>query len=123
MSWVVANTNYDGKTLSSIINYKSASTGSWARHFRDASNLQFKLSQYHGGNYKPKKGDIILFTWSSNPNQFNPNDFSTGFSHIGIVTSSDDNYVYTIEGNTSNTVAERKYKLDCRDIDGYGVWY
>ena len=123
VSWVVANTNYDGKTLSSIINYKSASTGSWARHFRDASNLQFKLSQYHGGNYKPKKGDIILFTWSSNPNQFNPNDFSTGFSHIGIVTSSDDNYVYTIEGNTSNTVAERKYKLDCRDIDGYGVWY
>ncbi len=123
VSWVVANTNYNGTALSSIINYKSASTGAWARYFKNSTNLQFQLSKHYGGNYTPKKGDIILFTWSSNPNQFNPNDFSTGFSHIGIVTGADDTYVYTIEGNTSNMVAERKYKLDSRDIDGYGVWY
>ncbi len=123
VSWVIANTSYEGTSLKSIISFKSASTGGWARHFRDSSNLQFQLSQHYGGTYKPKQGDLILFTWASNPNQFNPNDLSKGFSHIGIVTGSDDTYVYTIEGNTSNMVAERKYKLNSRDIDGYGVWY
>lgn len=123
VSWVIANTNYEGKTLGDIVSFKSASTSAWARHFKDSSNLQFQLSEHYGGNYKPKQGDLIFFTWKSSTNPFNPNDFSTGFSHIGIVTSSDDTHVYTIEGNTSDKVAERKYKLDSRDIDGYGVWY
>lgn len=50
-------------------------------------------------------------------------------SHTGIVYKVDDNYVYTIEGNTSNSailvtnggcVCTKKYKLDDWCIAGYG---
>jgi len=41
-------------------------------------------------------------------------------SHTGIVEEVDDTYVYTIEGNTSDQVARRKYKLSDKSILGYG---
>lgn len=40
--------------------------------------------------------------------------------HTGIVEAVDDTYVYTIEGNTSNMVARRKYRRDSDYIVGYG---
>lgn len=63
---------------------------------------QFYLKE----NYQPAPGDLIIFS-------------SAGASHIGIVVSSDDKYVYTVEGNTSNMVARRQYELDYETITGY----
>lgn len=59
--------------------------------------------------YIPKKGDIIFFQSGGRP------------SHVGIVVSVDANRVYTIEGNTSNGVYERNYKLTDTYILGYAA--
>lgn len=45
------------------------------------------------GSYKPKPGDLILYK--------NKRQGSSEFGHIGIVVSSDDKGVETVEGNTS----------------------
>ena len=59
-------------------------------------------------DYVPKTGDLIFFK-------------SNGASHTGIVISCDGNTVYTIEGNTSDMVLKRSYKLDYNKITGYGL--
>ncbi|MFA5543749.1 MAG: CHAP domain-containing protein [Bacilli bacterium] len=65
---------------------------------------------YHErGEYTPKRGDIIFFISGSRP------------SHVGIVVSVDDERVYTIEGNTSNSVAQRSYLLTNPYVMGYGA--
>lgn len=69
-------------------------------------------------NY-PQSGDLIFFTGTT----------SNKSGHVGIVTSVQGNYVYTIEGNTSSTggmianggcVRQKSYKLDYNKIKGYG---
>lgn len=100
---------------------------SWCAYKINATNIvgksaavaQFRafhqnLGQYHTrGNYKPKSGDLIIFT---------------GDSHIGIVTSSSSSTVYTIEGNTSASggvvangqgVFKKSYSLNYNKIAGY----
>jgi hypothetical protein len=43
-----------------------------------------------------------------------------GASHTGIVVACDDEYVYTIEGNSSDAVRQRRYSLsDYSKISGY----
>lgn len=42
-------------------------------------------------------------------------------THTGLVEDYDDTYVYTIEGNTSDKLLRRKYKLTDSKIAGYGV--
>lgn len=77
-----------------------------------ASKFQAK-NQWKPKGYRPQKGDIIFFT----------------HSHTGIVSGSDEKYVYTIEGNTSGTagdrdggeVASHKYDLNYAKIKGYGT--
>lgn len=59
-------------------------------------------------DYIPKPGDLIFF-------------LSNGASHTGIVTRFDGERVYTIEGNTSNMVAQRSYLLNHYTITGYGT--
>ncbi len=63
--------------------------------------------QFYTSN--PKQGDQIFFGTSKDNS-----------SHTGIVEEVDDTYVYTIEGNTSDQVARRKYKLSDKSILGYG---
>lgn len=66
---------------------------------------------------KPKVGDQIFFK------------NGTKITHTGLVYKVDNNYVYTIEGNTSKSssvvnegegVFSKKYKLSNKYIDGYG---
>ncbi len=66
-------------------------------------------NQFHreGTGYTPQPGDIIFFG-------------SGGGSHTGIVVSADANYVHTIEGNTSDEVAERDHPRNSK-IYGYGT--
>lgn len=61
----------------------------------------------------PKKGDQVFFK----------------VGHTGIVYNVDNNYIYTVEGNTSNSsevvanggcVAKKKYKIGSSFISGYG---
>lgn len=57
--------------------------------------------RYHtrSSDYTPKKGDLIFFDWSGNGSS----------QHVGIVKSISGSTVYTIEGNCSGQVKERKY--------------
>jgi len=69
------------------------------------------LWQDNGSGYIPKPGDIIFFDWEVDGES----------DHVGIVEYVEDGYVHTIEGNTSNSVARRKYALDSSVIVGYGT--
>ena len=60
----------------------------------------------------PKVGDAIIFKgWDAKR--------GTYASHTGIVTKVANGRVYTIEGNTSDKVAERSYALNDSKITGY----
>lgn len=72
----------------------------------------YKKSRAYGGNYVPKRGDIIFFS-----SKYSQNDST----HVGIVTSVSGNAVSTIEGNTSNKVGRRSYSVASKYIIGYGV--
>lgn len=80
-----------------------------------SKNYFVKNKQYHKNN--PNVGDQIFFKQGSK------------IVHTGLVFNVDKNYVYTIEGNTSNSssvvanggeVCSKKYKLNNTSIDGYG---
>ena len=47
---------------------------------------------------------------------------SNGASHTGIVVGCDGEYVYTIEGNSSNAVRERKYKIGSSSYGKISGW-
>lgn len=61
----------------------------------------------------PQPGDIIFFkiVGSTDPD---------AMQHVGLVYGKDAKYVYTIEGNTSNSVGKRKYLLTDIKIADYG---
>lgn len=63
-------------------------------------------STQYAEDYKPVTGDIIFF-------------LSSGMSHTGIAIYSDDQYLYTIEGNTSDQVAIKRWSLNDARITGY----
>ncbi len=69
-------------------------------------------SAYQGGSYTPKRGDIIYY--SDSANVYSP-------SHVGIVTGCADGYVYTVEGNYSDSVKRRTIALSNSYIIGYGT--
>ena len=58
---------------------------------------------------QPRIGALIFFGTAEN-----------ALKHVGFVEKFDSNYVYTIEGNTSNQVARRKYAKNNSNIFGYG---
>ena len=65
-----------------------------------------KFSKQKDGN-GVKVGDIAIFK-------------DNGRSHTGIVTKVDQNgIIHTIEGNTSNKVAERQYKPGDSHLTGF----
>jgi hypothetical protein len=67
--------------------------------------------QWQGRDYTPAPGDLIFFDWDGD-----------GVSdHVGIVERVEDGVVYTIEGNTSDSVARRSYAADSVKIMGYGI--
>lgn len=71
---------------------------------------------WQNGTYIPKSGDIIFFDWADE------NGARDGVpDHTGIVDRVDENYIYTIEGNSSNTCRQNKYPIGSADIFGYGT--
>jgi len=67
--------------------------------------------QWQERDYTPKAGDIIFFDWEGDGHS----------DHVGIVERVEGEYVHTIEGNTSDSVARRSYRLDSVNITGYGI--
>ena len=67
--------------------------------------------QWQGRDYEPLPGDIIFFDWESD-----------GLAdHVGIVEKVEDGLIYTVEGNTGDVCAERRYTLRAVSIYGYGL--
>jgi cell wall-associated NlpC family hydrolase len=66
---------------------------------------------YQGNGYVPAPGDIIFFDWENDGHS----------DHVGIVEYVEGEVVHTVEGNTSNSVARRSYRLDSSNICGYGT--
>lgn len=111
VTWVAGQSGYLASGV--LPNYVGCSTG--LNFFQ--SRGQFK---YEGSGYNPKAGDIVFFGASC-------------YQHTGIVESSDENYVYTIEGNTScageavslcngyDGVSRKKHARSSGYVCGYGV--
>ena len=93
VSWCARNASID---TSVIPNFASCSAGK--QWFENRNQFHYR------GTYIPKPGDLIFFS-----------------GHVGIVKSCNGNSVQTIEGNTSNQVAERSYSLNSSKIIGYAV--
>lgn len=130
VSWVVANTTFEGKKLSSVVKFSSAAVSDWVNFFQNNRNLKFyyndNCSRFKGkngsGKYEPKMGDIIFFDWQQAWGGTFPFPFLEQ-SHIGIVKFSKSGKVYTVEGNSSDSVREKEYPLNSCQIAGYGSWY
>ena len=89
-----------------ICNAKGLIGGDFNDYTPSSANLYKKKNAWYTSN--PQIGDQIFFT------------NGTRICHTGLVYKVDSVYVYTIEGNTSNRVAKRKYKLTDTTIAGYG---
>ena len=71
------------------------------------------------GSAEPVPGMIIFFDWDSPDGSSGPQD---GLSdHTGIVQKVENGIVYTVEGNTSDSCAERHYAVGHSEILGYGM--
>ena len=70
-------------------------------------------SEVNSSNYDKliQPGMIIFFDWEPDGK---PN-------HVGIVTKVSGGYIYTVEGNKSDSVAEGAYSADSNKIFGFGV--
>lgn len=69
------------------------------------------MSRWRDRGYIPKSGDIIFFDWQQDGHA----------DHVGIVEKVENNKVYTVEGNSGNQVKERRYKINSKNIYGYGI--
>ena len=97
VSWCA---NQAGVPTSIIPKYASVQIGmDW---YKNKNLFQYKE------NYTPKAGDIMFMK-------------SNGASHTGIVLYCDGKTLYTVEGNTSDKCALRKYDVNNAKITGYGT--
>lgn len=70
-------------------------------------------SEINSSNYEKRiyPGMIIFFDWEPDGK---PN-------HVGIVTRVSDGYIYTVEGNRGDAVAEGSYSYNSLNIYGFGI--
>lgn len=71
------------------------------------------------GSEVPSPGMIIFYDWDNPNGESGPQD---GLSdHTGIVERVENGIVYTVEGNTGDSCAERRYAVGYYEILGYGI--
>jgi hypothetical protein len=75
--------------------------------------------QWAAGTATPVPGMIIFYDWDAPEEPSGPQDGES--DHVGIVQKVEDGYVYTIEGNTSDSCAQRRYRIGYYEILGYGI--
>lgn len=106
VSWCANKANIS----TSIVPRLASADRSWYKN-----NGCYQKSAYRGGDYIPKKGDIIFFSWSGR-------DYA---DHVGMVTgtrtSNGTRYVMTIEGNKGNQVKTAEYDENSKYLLGYGT--
>lgn len=91
---------------------KSEKAAQWIQQM-DAMSLHISKEEY-----MPKEGDIVFFLVNEHAEGNSQIQTDTP-AHVGIVTTVDEQYLYTIEGNCGGTVQEEKYTLDSDNIYGY----
>jgi hypothetical protein len=74
--------------------------------------------QWADNSIEPTPGMIIFFDWD---NKGGSGSQDGQPDHTGIVEKVENGMVYTIEGNTSNSCAERSYPVGYYEILGYGI--
>ena len=133
-TWSLKQVTVSGQTLYQYLNTygpidDNMASGMWPV-FKSgkSSNVTFEYSKAYGGNYTPKAGDIIWYQWKGSSCRGSNGKWdkvTKCVDHVGIVTSSDSNYVYTIEGNTGDPglVRKRERVIDSDEIIAYGSWY
>ena len=62
------------------------------------------------GSYEPRSGDIIFFDW----------DGDMSADHVGIVEKVENGRVYTVEGNSGDSVRQNSYPIGYSEVLGYG---
>lgn len=78
---------------------------------QDGANWFRSHGQWQSNGYIPSAGDIIYFDWNGDGHT----------EHVGIVERVENGTVYTVEGNASNTCAQRHYPIGSSQIYGYGI--
>ena len=58
----------------------------------------------------PADGDLIFFDL----------DRDGSFDHVGIVSATDGDLIFTVEGNSSDLCRQKRYRIDDPVIGGYG---
>ena len=75
--------------------------------------------QWVDGSAEPAPGMVIFFDWDSPDGSSGPQD---GLSdHTGIVQKVENGIVYTVEGNSGDSVRQKQYSVGYYEILGYGV--
>lgn len=72
---------------------------------------RYEKGKYYGGNYTPKRGDVIFYS-----SKYTQNDST----HVGYVVSVTGETIKAIEGNKSDAVGYRTIKASDKYILGYG---
>lgn len=90
---------------------KYAGCGNGVNWFKDRG-------KWIDGSDEPVPGMIIFFDWD-NKGSSGPQDGSA--DHTGIVEKVENGKVYTVEGNTGDSCAERQYTIGHYEILGYGA--
>ena len=69
---------------------------------------------WQDNSYEPRPGDIIFFDWDDG-GQDGSSD------HVGIVEKVENGRVYTVEGNSGDSVRQNSYPVGYYEIYGYGT--
>lgn len=135
-TWVLKNTKMDdGNSIYSYLRTfgsinDGAASGLWPAFRNGKEGVSFNKSKAYGGNYTPKKGDVVWFQWA--PGMAGCycrkihgkwNGSTQCSDHVGIVRAVRDGKVYTTEGNSGNKVSNKEYPIDTEYITAYGSWY
>ena len=75
--------------------------------------------QWADNDIEPTPGMIIFFDWDNPNGSSGPQDGEA--DHTGIVERVENGIVYTVEGNTGDSCAERHYAVGYYEILGYGI--
>ena len=96
-----------GIPTSIIPTFASCDVG--ANWFRNKK--RYEKAKYYGGNYTPKRGDVIFYSSKHTQNDS---------THVGYVVSVTGDTIKAIEGNKNDAVGYRTIKVSDKYILGYG---
>lgn len=102
-----------------------AASGLWGA-FKKSNHLDYHLSKYYGGNYTPKKGDIVWFQWDNSycVGNFGVWDKKNECSdHTAIIIEVNGDSFTTIDGNSGGQVKLNSRNVNSKNVIAYGSWY